>query len=166
MSIHHSGQWHPHTVMLMMHTIIYVYTLQTSACRATCLVSNSSQTKLTSELLFPSVNYSNIFKNSWTILGCQELNLCFDLRTHCLNETAEKTTKKLKNKKMKKLSNWLIVKIFADGWITWNQFEFLSSAPTSGFVYRNCTVDGWTEMYPSYEEACAFSDDNEPESEV
>lgn len=40
------------------------------------------------------------------------------------------------------------------------------SAPTSGFVYRNCTVDGWSEMYPPYEEACAFSDDNEPESEV
>lgn len=36
---------------------------------------------------------------------------------------------------------------------------------SSGFVYRNCTVDGWSEMYPPYEEACAFSD-YEPETEV
>lgn len=40
------------------------------------------------------------------------------------------------------------------------------SAPTPGFVYRNCTIDGWSEMYPPYDEACAFSDDSEPESEV
>lgn len=46
------------------------------------------------------------------------------------------------------------------------EFEFLLSAPTSGFVYRNCNVDGWSEIYPPYEEACAFSDDSEPESEV
>uniref|UniRef100_A0A3Q1FL65 Growth hormone releasing hormone receptor a n=1 Tax=Acanthochromis polyacanthus TaxID=80966 RepID=A0A3Q1FL65_9TELE len=30
----------------------------------------------------------------------------------------------------------------------------------------NCTVDGWSEMYPPYEEACAFSDDSESESET
>lgn len=38
--------------------------------------------------------------------------------------------------------------------------------PTLGYVYRNCTADGWSEMYPPYEEACVFSDDSEPESEV
>uniref|UniRef100_A0AAX7VGG6 Growth hormone releasing hormone receptor a n=1 Tax=Astatotilapia calliptera TaxID=8154 RepID=A0AAX7VGG6_ASTCA len=38
--------------------------------------------------------------------------------------------------------------------------------PTLGYVYRNCTADGWSEMYPPYEEACAFSDDSEPESET
>ncbi|TKS79653.1 Vasoactive intestinal polypeptide receptor 1 [Collichthys lucidus] len=35
-----------------------------------------------------------------------------------------------------------------------------------GFVYRNCNIDGWSEIYPPYEEACAFSDDSEPESET
>uniref|UniRef100_A0A3B5AM05 Growth hormone releasing hormone receptor a n=1 Tax=Stegastes partitus TaxID=144197 RepID=A0A3B5AM05_9TELE len=43
-------------------------------------------------------------------------------------------------------------------------FQHFSSS--QGFVYRNCTVDGWSDMYPPYEEACAFSDDSEPESET
>uniref|UniRef100_A0A3P9DBR6 Growth hormone releasing hormone receptor a n=1 Tax=Maylandia zebra TaxID=106582 RepID=A0A3P9DBR6_9CICH len=43
-------------------------------------------------------------------------------------------------------------------------FQHFSS--NQGYVYRNCTADGWSEMYPPYEEACAFSDDSEPESEV
>lgn len=38
--------------------------------------------------------------------------------------------------------------------------------PASGFVYRNCTVGGWSEPYPPYAEACAFSDDSETETEV
>uniref|UniRef100_A0A672YE76 Growth hormone releasing hormone receptor a n=1 Tax=Sphaeramia orbicularis TaxID=375764 RepID=A0A672YE76_9TELE len=42
-------------------------------------------------------------------------------------------------------------------------FQHFSS--NQGYVYRNCTVDGWSEMYPPYEEACVFSDDSEPESE-
>uniref|UniRef100_A0A3B5AUQ3 Growth hormone releasing hormone receptor a n=1 Tax=Stegastes partitus TaxID=144197 RepID=A0A3B5AUQ3_9TELE len=40
-------------------------------------------------------------------------------------------------------------------------FQHFSSS--QGFVYRNCTVDGWSDMYPPYEEACAFSDDSEPD---
>uniref|UniRef100_A0A3Q3MMQ0 Growth hormone releasing hormone receptor a n=1 Tax=Mastacembelus armatus TaxID=205130 RepID=A0A3Q3MMQ0_9TELE len=43
-------------------------------------------------------------------------------------------------------------------------FQHLSS--NQGYVYRNCTVDGWSEIYPPYEEACVFSDDSEPESET
>ncbi|XP_059200824.1 pituitary adenylate cyclase-activating polypeptide type I receptor-like [Centropristis striata] len=41
-------------------------------------------------------------------------------------------------------------------------FQHFSS--NQGYVYRNCTADGWSEMYPPYDEACAFSDDSEPES--
>lgn len=40
------------------------------------------------------------------------------------------------------------------------------SGPTLGFVYRNCTAHGWSELYPPYQEACAFRNDSEPESEV
>ncbi|XP_075877819.1 pituitary adenylate cyclase-activating polypeptide type I receptor-like [Nelusetta ayraudi] len=43
-------------------------------------------------------------------------------------------------------------------------FQHFSS--NQGFVYRNCTVGGWSEPYPPYNEACAFSDDSEPESET
>ncbi|XP_045907933.1 growth hormone releasing hormone receptor a [Micropterus dolomieu] len=43
-------------------------------------------------------------------------------------------------------------------------FQHLSS--NQGFVSRNCTVAGWSEMYPSYEEACAFRDDSEPDYET
>ncbi|XP_039670751.1 vasoactive intestinal polypeptide receptor 1-like [Perca fluviatilis] len=43
-------------------------------------------------------------------------------------------------------------------------FQHFSS--NQGYVYRNCTVDGWSEMYPPYDEACAFSDNSEPESET
>ncbi|XP_041847376.1 pituitary adenylate cyclase-activating polypeptide type I receptor-like [Melanotaenia boesemani] len=43
-------------------------------------------------------------------------------------------------------------------------FQHFSS--NQGYVYRNCTADGWSDMYPPYEEACVFSDDSEPESET
>ncbi|KAM4605245.1 vasoactive intestinal polypeptide receptor 1-like [Polymixia lowei] len=43
-------------------------------------------------------------------------------------------------------------------------FQHFSSS--QGYVFRNCTANGWTELYPPYEEACVFSDDNEPESET
>nr|XP_049603396.1 pituitary adenylate cyclase-activating polypeptide type I receptor-like isoform X2 [Syngnathus scovelli] len=35
-----------------------------------------------------------------------------------------------------------------------------------GSVYRNCTAEGWSDIYPPYQEVCAFSDDNGPESET
>ncbi|XP_034039725.1 growth hormone releasing hormone receptor a [Thalassophryne amazonica] len=43
-------------------------------------------------------------------------------------------------------------------------FRHFSS--NQGHVYRNCTVNGWSEMYPPYEEACIFRDDSEPEYEM
>ncbi|XP_022613973.1 pituitary adenylate cyclase-activating polypeptide type I receptor-like [Seriola dumerili] len=43
-------------------------------------------------------------------------------------------------------------------------FQHFSS--NQGYVYRNCTVEGWSEMYPPYEEACVFSDVSESESET
>uniref|UniRef100_A0A671KK24 Growth hormone releasing hormone receptor a n=1 Tax=Sinocyclocheilus anshuiensis TaxID=1608454 RepID=A0A671KK24_9TELE len=38
-------------------------------------------------------------------------------------------------------------------------FQHISN--TQGFIYRNCTSNGWSDPYPPYEEACAFEDDSE-----
>ncbi|KAJ8389012.1 hypothetical protein AAFF_G00124090 [Aldrovandia affinis] len=35
-----------------------------------------------------------------------------------------------------------------------------------GYIYRNCTKDGWTDLYPPYEDACEFVEDVETESET
>ncbi|XP_001331921.5 pituitary adenylate cyclase-activating polypeptide type I receptor isoform X1 [Danio rerio] len=35
-----------------------------------------------------------------------------------------------------------------------------------GFIFRNCTKDGWTEVYPSYENACEIVEDVESETET
>ncbi|TRY91952.1 hypothetical protein DNTS_035452 [Danionella cerebrum] len=35
-----------------------------------------------------------------------------------------------------------------------------------GFILRNCTRDGWTEVYPSYENACELVEDMESETET
>ncbi|KAM9791870.1 pituitary adenylate cyclase-activating polypeptide type I receptor-like isoform 1-T1 [Syngnathus typhle] len=43
-------------------------------------------------------------------------------------------------------------------------FQHFSSG--QGLVYRNCTAEGWSDIYPPYQEVCAFSDDNGPESET
>nr|XP_023671469.1 vasoactive intestinal polypeptide receptor 1-like [Paramormyrops kingsleyae] len=43
-------------------------------------------------------------------------------------------------------------------------FQHFSSS--RGYISRNCTADGWTDLQPSYEEACDFSKGLEPESEV
>uniref|UniRef100_A0A3B1ISX9 Growth hormone releasing hormone receptor a n=1 Tax=Astyanax mexicanus TaxID=7994 RepID=A0A3B1ISX9_ASTMX len=43
-------------------------------------------------------------------------------------------------------------------------FQHFSSKP--GYIYRNCTAAGWSDLYPPYEEACDFGDDAEPESET
>lgn len=59
---------------------------------------------------------------------------------------------------------WVFAKIFA----MYESLKITRSVcrPASGFVYRNCTVGGWSELYPPYHEACAFSDDGESETEV
>ncbi|XP_072566662.1 pituitary adenylate cyclase-activating polypeptide type I receptor-like isoform X2 [Paramormyrops kingsleyae] len=36
----------------------------------------------------------------------------------------------------------------------------------SGYVHRNCTQQGWTELYPAYEEVCEFREKDEAESET
>ncbi|XP_052405524.1 growth hormone releasing hormone receptor a [Carassius gibelio] len=38
-------------------------------------------------------------------------------------------------------------------------FQHISN--TQGFIYRNCSSNGWSDPYPSYEEACTFEDDSE-----
>ncbi|KAM6922030.1 LOW QUALITY PROTEIN: vasoactive intestinal polypeptide receptor 1 [Xenentodon cancila] len=35
-----------------------------------------------------------------------------------------------------------------------------------GYIYRDCTEDGWSDLYPSYEEVCGIFEDEEPESET
>ncbi|XP_048867170.1 vasoactive intestinal polypeptide receptor 1-like isoform X2 [Brienomyrus brachyistius] len=43
---------------------------------------------------------------------------------------------------------------------------FLHFSSSRGYISRNCTADGWTDLQPSYEEACDFSKGLEPVSEV
>ena len=40
------------------------------------------------------------------------------------------------------------------------------SDPATGYMYRNCTEQGWTELLPPYDEACVFNQDDEPGLEV
>ncbi|XP_061694897.1 growth hormone releasing hormone receptor a isoform X3 [Syngnathoides biaculeatus] len=44
--------------------------------------------------------------------------------------------------------------------------EVQNQTARGGSVYRNCTADGWSDVYPAYEEVCDFSDDSGPESET
>uniref|UniRef100_A0A8C9R7F2 Growth hormone releasing hormone receptor a n=1 Tax=Scleropages formosus TaxID=113540 RepID=A0A8C9R7F2_SCLFO len=35
-----------------------------------------------------------------------------------------------------------------------------------GYIFRNCTKNGWTELQPTYQEACDIREDMEPESQT
>ncbi|XP_076837459.1 growth hormone releasing hormone receptor a [Brachyhypopomus gauderio] len=43
-------------------------------------------------------------------------------------------------------------------------FHHISSK--QGYVYRNCTAEGWSDPYPPYGEACDIGDDMEPDAET
>ncbi|TTC44347.1 Vasoactive intestinal polypeptide receptor 1 [Bagarius yarrelli] len=43
-------------------------------------------------------------------------------------------------------------------------FQHFSSK--QGYIYRNCTAEGWSDLYPPYEKACELGNDTEPESKV
>ncbi|KAI5092682.1 growth hormone releasing hormone receptor a precursor, partial [Silurus meridionalis] len=43
-------------------------------------------------------------------------------------------------------------------------FHHLSTK--QGYIYRNCTAAGWSDLYPPYEKACDFGNDAEPESKT
>uniref|UniRef100_A0A8C6L3Q2 Growth hormone releasing hormone receptor b n=1 Tax=Nothobranchius furzeri TaxID=105023 RepID=A0A8C6L3Q2_NOTFU len=36
----------------------------------------------------------------------------------------------------------------------------------SGFVHMNCTTEGWSDVFPPYDDACGFADDDEEETET
>ncbi|KAG7232595.1 hypothetical protein INR49_008324 [Caranx melampygus] len=36
----------------------------------------------------------------------------------------------------------------------------------TGYIHRNCTEDGWSDVFPSYEDACEFSGDEAREPEM
>ncbi|XP_026802156.1 growth hormone releasing hormone receptor a [Pangasianodon hypophthalmus] len=43
-------------------------------------------------------------------------------------------------------------------------FQHFSSK--QGYIYRNCTAEGWSDLYPPYEKACGLGNDTEPESKT
>lgn len=48
----------------------------------------------------------------------------------------------------------------------WSQRGLCFHHFLSGFIYRKCTEDGWSELHPPYQEACKFLEYNDTEPEV
>uniref|UniRef100_A0A665WDG7 Pituitary adenylate cyclase-activating polypeptide type I receptor-like n=1 Tax=Echeneis naucrates TaxID=173247 RepID=A0A665WDG7_ECHNA len=47
-----------------------------------------------------------------------------------------------------------------------NVFQLFAHQQGKPHVLKNCTEEGWSDPYPSYEKACEFAEDEETESEV
>lgn len=64
--------------------------------------------------------------------------------------------------------DWSLVSLRISYSLTFNVLSppLLRRLVLSGFIYRSCGEDGWSEPYPPYEDACKFIEYNDTEPEV